>query len=361
MKFLKRALFVGFPFLGSFGLEINNSTSLDISLTGVYQYSEFSKELKGSTGKGSIANDIGLNIHPTSRDEFQLTLSFAAGNGLKKTFEKKGFLFMPNADDLEDDLKDINGRGRDYLLEAWYKHTFGGKNFSLSLTGGIIDATAYIDENAYANDELTQFMNDVFVNDPLAALPSYDLGAVAEVSFKNFSLTGLVINSKTDEGKNYDYFALEGGFSLKSSLGEGNYRIFYFRTTKDFPAKGENYDYLEGVGLSADQRLGQKEGLFARIGLNTHPKTGDLKSFYSAGTVVENPLNWKGELGAGFAYSQGNKALSSLKNAKTAEVYYKFPLREFVYLTFDLQWDRERFVSKTIQAFTFGIRINATF
>ena len=49
---------------------------------------------------------------------------------------------------LEDDVKDINGSGRNYLLEGWYRRTFElGAEAQLAVTGGIIDSTPYIDEN----------------------------------------------------------------------------------------------------------------------------------------------------------------------------------------------------------------------
>ena len=75
----------------------------------------------GNKKGGSAVLDLGMNFHPTDNDEFQVTLSFAAGNGLNKN---NPFSLVPYADDLEDNLKNINGRNRDYLLEAWYKHTF---------------------------------------------------------------------------------------------------------------------------------------------------------------------------------------------------------------------------------------------
>ncbi len=350
--------FTLFP-LSLFALEVNKNLSVDVSLTAVYQYADFSKDVSGNVGKGSVATDIGLNFHPTDVDQIQLTFSFADGNGLKKTFSKKDFLFMPNADDLEDDLKNINGRNRDYLLEAWYRHTLTGRDFNLSFTGGIIDATAYIDDNAFANDETTQFMNDVFVNDPLASLPSYDLGGVVEFERENLTLKALAINSKTDSGKNYTYYAGQITYSQKNPLGEGNYRVFYFTTSKAFEKQNGDYDRLEGIGISVDQTVNKSIGLFARVGINTHTSTGDLKNFYSAGAVIkELPLN--GRVGIGAAYSLGNKKISSLKDAKTGEIYYEFPLWEGD-ITFDLQWDREKFETQTLEATTFGVRFTVAF
>ena len=38
---------------------------MDVSLTVVYQYADFSKDVSGNVGKGSVATDISLNFHPT--------------------------------------------------------------------------------------------------------------------------------------------------------------------------------------------------------------------------------------------------------------------------------------------------------
>jgi hypothetical protein len=45
---------------------------------------------------------------------------------------------------------------RDYLLQAWYKHTFTfGENHTLGLVGGIIDATDYLDGAEQTEESLT--------------------------------------------------------------------------------------------------------------------------------------------------------------------------------------------------------------
>ncbi len=94
------------------------------------------------------------------------------GNGLNKKLERLGYSISSTADDLEEDLKDINGTGRKYLLEAFYQFN----NDRLSFTTGLIDSTAFIDGNEYANDEHTQFLNPSLVNNPIALLPSYNPG-----------------------------------------------------------------------------------------------------------------------------------------------------------------------------------------
>ncbi len=352
-------------FVGSlYGVELNKNLSLDISITSVYQEAKFFKDLSGSVGKGSIATDIGLNFHPTDEDQAQLTFSFAAGNALNPTFEDKGFTLVPYADDLENDLKNINGRNRDYLLEAWYQHTFRWEGLKISPTVGIIDSTAYIDDNAYANDETTQFMNDVFVNNPLARLPSYDLGGVIEIEKENLTVKGLVMNTKNDQGQDYDYYAVQLGYSLNvPSLGSGNYRIYYYRTTKDFENSRGERDYIEGIGLSLDQELNQYLGSFLRLGLNTHPSTGDYKNLLSGGVQLSGNL-WnrsKDIFAVGWAYLDGNPKVSGIKNSIVGEAYYKIPLTEYSDLTLDGQYYTEKHTDQSLGAWAFGLRLNVSF
>ena len=179
--------------------DLNEKFAVEGTLTGVYQYGDFDVEGVDNADKGAVALDLGVNFHPTESDEFQVTLSFAAGNGLNSA---NPFSLTPYADDLEDDLKDINGRTRDYLLEAWYKHTFAfSEATSLAVTGGIIDSTVFLDDNAFANDEKTQFMNQIFVNHKNVNIPSYDLGAALELNVSSFSIRGVAIirNLKTEK------------------------------------------------------------------------------------------------------------------------------------------------------------------
>jgi hypothetical protein len=109
------------------------------------------------------------------------------------------------------------------------------ENNSLELTGGIIDSTAYIDENAYANDEYTQFMNEALVNGPNGFLPSYDIGGAVEWEIGNWDITAIGMNvGENDDGNNYHFFAGQIGYKLNTMLGKGNYRLGGQITSKQF-------------------------------------------------------------------------------------------------------------------------------
>jgi hypothetical protein len=350
----------------TFAYDINDKFSLEGTLTGVYQYGDWDAEDVDDADRGAAVLDLGANFHPTDIDEFQVTLSFAAGNGLN---DIAPFSLVPYADDLEDDLKNINGRNRDYLLEAWYKHTFTlSENTSLGITGGIIDSTAYIDDNKFANCECSQFMNEAFVNHKNVNLPSYDLGGVIELDISNVSIRGLAMNTKyeadVDTWENYNYFALQIGYALDTALGKGNYRIYGFTTSKrfqDWDETGE--ERLQGIGISADQQLSSIIGVFARLGWQDDAAAIDHESAYSGGVNINGNL-WgreNDEIGIGYAYLTGADG-ADIDNTSAIEAYAKFQLTTFSDITADIQYMEDNYKhEEDIDGFIYGVRVNAYF
>ena len=346
--------------------DVNEKLKIEGTFTGVYQYGDFDSEGTKDTGRGAGVLDLGINFHPTDKDEFYVLLSYAAGNALNTIVP---FSLVPYADDLEADLKDINGRNRDYLLEAWYKHKFiFSKDISLAITGGIIDATRYIDDNNFANCEVTQFMNQVFVNNKNVNLPSYDLGGVIELNISDFSIRALMMNTKfeaeEDVFKNYDYYALQLGYNLKTSLGEGNYRIYGFTTSRTFPDWDEkNEERLQGFGISVDQQLSSIIGVFARLDWQNDAAVIDHERGYSGGININGKL-WgreNDEIGIGYAYLNGaDKA--DIDNTNAIEAYTKFKMSDFSDITFDIQYiDDNMKRGDDRKGIIYGVRVNAYF
>jgi len=91
-------------------------------LAGAYQYEDPSGPADAeSVGRGAVAFEPEIAITLTEQDEVFFKFGFPAGNGLNGT---TNMVVSPWAANLEGDVKNINGRDRDYLLTAWYKHTF---------------------------------------------------------------------------------------------------------------------------------------------------------------------------------------------------------------------------------------------
>jgi porin len=373
--------------LPGWGFEVNEKLSFEGTSTIVYQWLDGSNIKSKNRGSGAI--DLGLSFKPTGNNEFYVLGSFASGNGLKNV---SPFILMPNADDLEDDVKNINGhKQQDNILELWYAHTFNFSNdTSLKITAGIIDATKYIADNRFADDEITQFMNEVFVDPPADFTPpSYDLGIVAELTKGPFTLRALGITTKTEIGTPqgeeeakegfYQYYALQLGYNLKSKWGEGNYKIFGWYTSDDFYKRGGNgKDSRYGLGIVIDQDLGFIKNPFSKnpIGFFLLSAWEDddtqIKYDYYISAGFNIPFCFLGregnEIGIGYAYLDGaDKA--DISNTHAVEAYAKFNLFSYEKLksdlTLDFQYMKDNYKNsseeKDKEGFIVGFRWNLSF
>jgi hypothetical protein len=359
MKTLIAILVLLLP-VSALAYEINDKLSIGGYLAGVYQYQAVDND--EDKGRGAIAFQPQMSFTPDENNELFAKFGFAAGNGLN---EVTRFNLSPWAADLEDNVKDINGRNRDYLLTAWYKYTFHfSEESTLGLAGGIIDATIYLDVNAYANNEYTQFMNEALVNAPNGFLPSYDIGGVFEWEISNFSVRGVGMNvGENDDSDSYHFYGVQLGYTLSIPLGEGNYRVIIDRTSRQFLDKtGEDKKHLTAVILSFDQQLGDIFGTWIRFAWQDDAAAVDYEKLFSGGINVTGKLWGREEdnLGIGYAYLCGGN--TSLDSSQVAEAYARFVLNEYLALTVDVQYMRDRIDDEdNPKGLIGGLRMNVTF
>ena len=291
---------------------------------------------------------------------------FAADNGLN---EDSPWVHVPWAADLEDNVKDINGRSRDYLLAAWYQHTFSlTDNSTLGATLGILDSTDYLDANEYANDEYTQFMNEVFVNSGSYGLPSYDWGAALEWVSGPWSVNALGINiGENDVGNNYNFWGLQTGYQANTRLGTGNYRVILAGTSSAFPdPTGTKQASRLGWGLSFDQQLSTVIAAFLRFAWQQDDAAIDYKALYSGGLNFDG-TGWDraaDNIGLGYAWYEGGN--SDIDSSRAFEVYYRLGFNDNLGLTADIQYmqDDRTEVSPSQDnpaGWIFGLRATADF
>jgi hypothetical protein len=312
-----------------------------------------------NTGRGVIVFQPEIGFALTDVDEVFTKFGFAAGNALNDGTVSP-FIYSPWAADLEDDVKDINGRNRDYLLTAWYKHTFAfSEKHTLGITGGLIDATDYLDESAYANDEYTQFMNQVLANATNGFFPSYDMGGAVEWEFGQFALKGVVMSvGENDDGKSYNFYGADLGYTIDTKLGTGNYRVTVDWSSKDFnnPA-GDNLESKQCIILSFDQQLGEIFGAWIRFGWQDDDAAIQVKELFSGGLDINGRL-WRREqdnIGIGYAYLEGGN--QDLDNAYVFETYVRFLLNEYFAITADLQYqDNKMKQGDSPSGFISGVR-----
>nr|VFK53489.1 MAG: porin [Candidatus Kentron sp. TUN]VFK54832.1 MAG: porin [Candidatus Kentron sp. TUN] len=357
-RIVPTALFTAALSFSASAHDITDNFSVGATITGVLQHGEFSDASIKDQSQGTVVTDINVNFQPTDQDEFDLVVSFASGNGLNTVSPYSAH--PPYADDLEDDLENINGRKRDYLLTAWYKHTFAlSEDTSLGLTGGIIDATGYVDDNEYANDGVGQFMNQAFVNNTLMVPPAFDTGIAGELDISDrWSLRGVWMSTKNDVKRTYNYLAGQLGFHTES----GNYRLVAQGTSSDFASPTGKKEGLFSIGLSLDQQINDTVGAFARFGWQDNDATVSHDALYSAGLNLNGKLWGRAgdEIGLGYAHLSGGNDV--IEETDVMESYIKFQLSEYVDLSLDIQYPNEQKTGTAdSKGFIYGARINAYF
>ncbi|MDP8292822.1 MAG: carbohydrate porin, partial [Candidatus Orphnella occulta] len=107
--------------------------------------------------------------------------SYSIDVEIEKEFDVYGMVFVHmeagQGDAIEGALSVFSNVNRDAgetqahvdVTEAWYEQYLF--NNQLTITGGKIDATGYIDTNEYANDECTQFLGHIFRNSAVIDWP----------------------------------------------------------------------------------------------------------------------------------------------------------------------------------------------
>lgn len=343
--------------------DINDRLSLSGVLAGAVQCQNVSDAPNSNdTCRTASPFQPELSFRPTDTDEVFLKLGFAAGNGMNG---KSPFVIAPWAADLEDDVENINGRNRDHLLTAWYKHTFSvGDGHSLGTTLGVIDATDYLDKNAYANDEYTQFMNSVLTNGPNVFLPSYDLGVALEWNTGPWALRGVLMDvGENDDGNSYSFYGVQAGYTVNNRLGAGNYRIAVAAGSQDFlHPDGTHLENRTGVVLSFDQEFGKVLGGWVRFGGQTDKAAIDYQAVYSGGIDIKGGA-WGRDgdnIGLGFAYLNGGNL--DIDRSRVAEAYYRWQATAQLGLTADIQYQKDDYkTGRGPRAWTFSLRAVAEF
>jgi len=303
-----------------------------------------------------------LSFRPTEADEVFFKLGFAAGTGLNGNAP---FIVHPWAADMEQDVKNINGRNRDYLLTAWYRHTFQfGDDHQLGAMFGIIDATRYLDENVYANDEYRQFMNSALTNGPNVFLPSYDLGAAVDWHEGPWSFHAVVMDiGENDDGNNYSFYGVQAGYTVHTNVGTGHYRLIMAGASKDFlDPSGTQLEDRASALLSFDQEFGKVVGGWLRVGWQTDDAAVDYNALYSGGLDIKGAAWGRPADNIGIGYASLNGGNRDIDKTHIAEAYYRWQLGKVLGLTADVQYMRDDYkMSNGPRGWILGLRAAAEF
>ena len=243
--------------------------------------------------------------------------------------------------------RDADDSGVVSVTEAWFEHKFTDK---FAVTAGIIDPTQAVDNNAYANDETTQFIGSMFRN-----------AANIDFSDNAFGIKATYETDTVDFAAQYidasDYKDITGNGFASAQVNfkpgfidemEGNYRIFGWANTNDYAkldgtGNGDEKNY--GFGLSLDQQFTDIFGAFARYSWNR----GDVDNGISASHTWSLGLqaNVKGigdEDVVAIAYGQvmpsdeyKDNVNSDAKSENHLEVYYSWNVTDYLSISPDFQ------------------------
>lgn len=213
------------------------------------------------------------------------------------------------------------------IVEAWWEFSL---KEGLVVTLGKLDPTVYFDANGVANDECTQFLADMFVNNVAMAWPDYSPGV--RVSFaltERWELSLGAFSMDADwEDLDQGVFTV-GELAFKPLLPglEGTYRFYLWR---DGTGEG-NW----GLGLSFDQQVTPEATLFGRFGYPNEAVDGVEFSWSLGGQMAGSRWGKEDDV-VGLALGQ-----ALLKNADKdearLEAYYSLSLGEKITLSPDLQ------------------------
>jgi porin len=314
----------------------------------------------GCSGAAPLQPEVGWA--PADGHELYVKLGFASGDGRNG---ETPFNIPPWAADLQADVSDVNGSGRSHLLTAWYRYTAKLRgDSSLAASFGIIDAADYLDDNAYSNDEYTQFMNSALVNGPNVFLPSYERGGALAWTGHHWSARAVYMNvEENDDGNPYRFIGLQVGYRVDTPLGEGNYRLLLDGTDRRFlDPTGSSLERRAAVLVSCDQELGRNLGAFVRLGRQGDSAAIDYAFIYSGGVDLGGTA-WgrqRDNVGLGYAYLAGGNG--DLARSQVFEGYYRFAATASLALTGDLQYLRDaRRSGAGLRAFILGVRLTAEF
>lgn len=244
------------------------------------------------------------------------------------------------------------------------------KGRRIELTLGKLDVFGLFDQNAAAGDEGAQFLNNVFVHNPLLDAGG-DIGADAFGFAPGARLAWFDTDGRWAWGVSAGAFGAGKGANFSGGLGKpftivqfevsplqingeprGNYRVHAWSNGRSSDLAG-NMQRHSGLGVSVDQRIGREWNLFGRWG-RRGSGDGRFDDALTLGFEHGGRLWGRGRDAVGAAL--GTLRTGSAWRAATAdgtlagyaasgneqllELYYRMKLNEHLEVSPDFQWIR---------------------
>ncbi len=330
---------------------------------------------------------VELPLEPVGDIEHKLFGHFRMGQGLGLNTPASNlglFASAPNATAFR-----ASGSNPDdsvaILAQAWYQASiplpYGGfkphSREKLELTFGKIDIFGFFDQNTAAGDESKQFLNSVFVHNPL-------LDAAGEVAVDANGFQPGFIGAYVNETNKAEPWRVSLGFfgagekgaayndSFKGPLAivqaekqlklfgglSGNYRAYAWHRGKAIALDGTSKETHTGFGLSFDQRIGDGVNVFGRYGKLIKGELpfdqalsvgAELNGSYwgrggdaigIGGAWLHSSSDYRRVGGEGDLIGDGTGIFTYAPSGaeKVAEIYYRFRISPQFEVSPDFQW-----------------------
>ncbi|MDO8426654.1 MAG: carbohydrate porin [Deltaproteobacteria bacterium] len=370
------------PIHSLYGLKI--SGSLTVSAHGVNHIKGDAKQ----KGAATISADITIES-PVGRDgRAVVVLDYEQGAGIQNL---PAFFTGPNGNPTgyNADIESFDDNSV-HLTQVYYEHNITP---SLAASVGKLDITGYFDANDFANNERTQFLATIFVNNPAiefgGSADFYGPGVrVTWFPVENIDISLGAFEGDGDFTDTFDkpFLMAELNFNFKPLDKNGNYRFYYWDrqgrpdvTNTANPndpelARAEN----KGFGFSIDQSITDTVGVWLRAGAQRE-KVAQFDRHISGGLSITGESYGRANDSIGLAYGATfmGKDYKDFKETSSpgfkagtehyTELYYSYaishaePDRGF-HITPDLQYvvnpGGDKDASKLL---IYGIRLQAFF
>ena len=304
---------------------------------------------------GDMLSRVGENVDDSSYSiDLELENNFTEIDKLFVALEATG------GEGVEDELKvysNVNGdgdtNGKIRLAEAWYEHAFD--DLGVVITIGKLCATNYIDTNAYANDETTQFLGRMFVNSPAIEFGDNAVGLHYDWTPNdsiNIAAVFMDVNSDLKHLWSDRFYAVQFSVYPRFFDRDGAFRLIGWYNDTDhtqWANSTQDNEAGSGFGLSLDQELSDNLGVFFRYGWqdsDVYSNGNDFSLDYavSAGVQVDGSLWGRENDVTGLAYGHifpsddyRSSQTVAAKSENHLELYYNFKVNDYLTITPDIQ------------------------
>lgn len=302
----------------------------------------------GNIDAGDYVADLEVSLALIKSGKLYVRLHTGSGDGADRTLEEEGALFA----DLNTLNDDNTGAGDFDMLELHYTQHFMEDRWFVTV--GKTEPLIFMDDNALANCEVTQFWGKPLVNNPMLDSENEyaPLVAVGYSPRDRLSLVGVYQSSsrprregseqkdKYKDGFDEPFVGGQLMYTPQLCGREGNYRLYGWVQAYDQPElTGSGTDKGWGIGISADQALTERLGVFGRFGYSNE-KVYEVPWFWSLGAVLTGPIPCRDEdqIGLGLAGLKANEDFADDDTELHSELYYRSVFCEHFALTLDFQY-----------------------